>query len=359
MLNEKWENPNHKFAFSGVDNIYKHYLKSLSKKDIQNELSKNRTYTLHKETKSTKHFNPFYIYKLHQQWQSDICYLPKACVPEFRNKYLLCTIDVFSRKLFVRILERKDSETVLKAFEETHKHINKTPEVLFVDRGGEYTNKKFQNYCKMNNIKLVFAYNETKACHVERCQRTIQNILYKMLEANQTINFFPLVEKVVKLYNNRINRITGFSPNNAFLEKNSINVRNNLEKYYLKAREKTRKKARYKIGDIVRISLKKKAFNKGYLAQFTEETFKIFNVSTSMPQPRYYLSTLDGEKVKGSFYENEITLSKHETFKIEKVIKKRKRNGKLEYFVKWVGYPSSQNSWVSEKWITLFPQENG
>jgi hypothetical protein len=33
---------------------------------------------------------------------------------------------------------------------------------------------------------------------------------------------------------------------------------------------------------------------------------------------------------------------------VEKVLKTRKRNGKLKYFVKWKGYPDKFNSWTTD-----------
>jgi len=44
-------------------------------------------------------------------------------------------------------------------------------------------------------------------------------------------------------------------------------------------------------------------------------------------------------------------LSDQKTFKIEKILKKQKQKGKIRYFVKWLGYPTSQNSWVDASWI--------
>ncbi len=35
-----------------------------------------------------------------------------------------------------------------------------------------------------------------------------------------------------------------------------------------------------------------------------------------------------------------------DVYEIEQVVKTRRRNGKLEYFVNWKGYPSKFNSWV-------------
>ena len=53
---------------------------------------------------------------------------------------------------------------------------------------------------------------------------------------------------------------------------------------------------------------------------------------------------------KGPLYENELqpvkTKGQDEVYKIEKILKKRKRGKQEEYFVKWLGYPDKYNSWV-------------
>lgn len=36
-------------------------------------------------------------------------------------------------------------------------------------------------------------------------------------------------------------------------------------------------------------------------------------------------------------------------YEIDRVISKRVRKGKREYFIKWKGYPSLQNSWEPEE----------
>jgi chromobox protein 5 len=35
-------------------------------------------------------------------------------------------------------------------------------------------------------------------------------------------------------------------------------------------------------------------------------------------------------------------------YEVEKFIKTRKRDGKVEYYVKWKGYPDKFNSWTSD-----------
>ena len=38
-----------------------------------------------------------------------------------------------------------------------------------------------------------------------------------------------------------------------------------------------------------------------------------------------------------------------EEYKVEEVLNSQVRWGRLQYFVKWVGFPREENSWVSEK----------
>ena len=54
---------------------------------------------------------------------------------------------------------------------------------------------------------------------------------------------------------------------------------------------------------------------------------------------------MNGEEIKGSFYEQELQKTEQEVFRIEKVIR-RKGDKSL---VKWVGYPMEFNSWIKNK----------
>ena len=91
-------------------------------------------------------------------------------------------------------------------------------------------------------------------------------------------------------------------------------------------------------------------FEKGYLPGWTEEIFTIFKQIRRNP-PVYQLKDYNGEKLEGTFYESELQEVKKtdDVYKIEKMIKQRKRRGQTEYLVKWMGYPDSMNSWVAEK----------
>jgi len=62
----------------------------------------------------------------------------------------------------------------------------------------------------------------------------------------------------------------------------------------------------------------------------------------------YKLEYLEGEEIKGLFYEEE--LSEYNTdddtfYQVEKILRKKKIKGKTYALVKWKGYADKFNSW--------------
>ena len=105
-------------------------------------------------------------------------------------------------------------------------------------------------------------------------------------------------------------------------------------------------KPEFSVGDKVRISKKKKTFKKEYTTRWTEEIFTIVKVKHTSPIT-YKIADLNGEEIKGSFYEPELQKTSQQLFRIEKVIKR----GKKKSLVKWKGYSDNFNSWVNNKVI--------
>lgn len=113
-------------------------------------------------------------------------------------------------------------------------------------------------------------------------------------------------------------------------------------------------KYKFKIGDRVRISKLKRKFEKSYLPNFSTE---IFVVSKRLPRdpPVYKLKDYDGEELKGTFYDKELqkVVKDDDVYEVEKILKKRGRGSKVQYLVKWLGYPSKFNSWVNASEINV------
>ena len=93
---------------------------------------------------------------------------------------------------------------------------------------------------------------------------------------------------------------------------------------------------KFSVGDKVRISKKKKTFEKGYTTRWTEEIFRISEVK--LPSPvTYKIADVSGEEITGTFYEHELQKTSQELFRIEKVIKRgKKKSLDSDDFNSWV-----------------------
>ena len=107
---------------------------------------------------------------------------------------------------------------------------------------------------------------------------------------------------------------------------------------------------KFRIGDTVRISQYKNIFAKGYDANFTEEIFKITQVFRGDPN-MYKIEDLEGDPMIGKFYEQELSAvdKKDDLYKVEKILKRKKVDGKNMVYVKWEGYDNKHNSWIPEE----------
>ena len=77
---------------------------------------------------------------------------------------------------------------------------------------------------------------------------------------------------------------------------------------------------------------------------WSEEVFVVDKVQNTVPWT-YLINDLNGEEIKGSFYEKQLQKTNQKEFSIKKVIKKK--GNKL--YVKWKGYNNSFNSWIDKK----------
>ena len=150
------------------------------------------------------------------------------------------------------------------------------------------------------------------------------------------------MNKLVKEYNNSYHRTIRMKPIDASKKSNENIVRKNYNF------EITNKKQKFKIGDKVRVSLLKNTFEKGYTSNWSEEIFIIYDIKTSNVH-YYYLKDLNGEKLDGTFYQEELSktnMKDDDLYIIEKIIKKFGN----KYLVKWKGYDDDNfNSYENDK----------
>ena len=109
----------------------------------------------------------------------------------------------------------------------------------------------------------------------------------------------------------------------------------------------------FKIHDLVRVSLKKKTFEKEHDQNWSEELFRVRVRSLRAGIPIYRIVDLLGERVSGAFYQPELQKvhreEKNTIWKVDKVLHRKRKGKKIMVYVSWVGYPKKFNSWIEEK----------
>jgi len=213
------------------------------------------------------------------------------------------------------------------------------------DKGAEFLNASFQSMLRRYGIHFYTSANENlKAAIVERFNRTLKDMIFRYFTHQNTRRYVDVLDDMLYSYNNSYHRSIGMAPSEVNEENEDV-VRARL----YPSKPKTFK-WKYDAGDRVRIFMQRQPFRKGYLGQWSQE---IFEIATRLPTTpvTYELRDLTGEAIKGRFYEPEIQKvpkSDDERFDIDRVIKTRKRDGKIRYLVVWKGYPSKFDSWVDE-----------
>ena len=135
-----------------------------------------------------------------------------------------------------------------------------------------------------------------------------------------------------------------------------IEVNKNNEKYIkenIYTYDKTTKNPKFKINDLVRISLKRRPiFDKpSSNVKWSEELFKIHSINRSNVIT-YKIKDMNNEIIDGIFYQRELqkTRNTSDTYIIEKIIRKNKD----KYFVKWRNYSNGFNSWIDKNDIIKY-----
>ena len=345
-LKENYTKPGHPIAYSGIQQIYSYYNGKIPVKKIQEFLSGNESYTLHREFHKQKRNTSFTHFKRYQ-FQMDLVEIQEHAKYNDNTRYLLNVIDTFTRYAFVRPLKDKKATSVLEEFKSILQEAIQKPYMIVMDKGTEFNNNLFYAFCRDNNIKLVTPQANIHAAYIERFNRTLQNIIYKYMTENETNRFVDVLQALVASYNKRKHRIINMSPYEA-----ENNPENHLKINLLQAKTESyikKQPLKFKIGTYVRIAKQKGKFSRSYQEQTAQEIFKIYKIDTTKKIPLYHIETYNGdEQILGGFYSFELTPVSTNIFRVEKILKKRTVQGIRQLFVKWKGFDAKYNSWINE-----------
>lgn len=335
---------------------------SLNKRKVKQWLERQEVYQVHTKPKEKYTTEAIIVSEPDSQWDCDILVLPDKPKKNRNFKFLLGVIDLFSRHAWVRLLKTKTALDTANAFRSVLREGRKC-KLLRHDEGGEFRGVHFRQMLKEEGIPNIIAYGAVKSNYIERFFRTFQKKYYRYAYHNTTEKFVDIVQDIVKSYNNSVHSSTKIKPA-------EVGVHNTLELYdrvytpILQRRAQERAEPVFSIGQLVRISLFKDKFKRGYTQDWSEEVFEVWSVVKSHPV-RYKIRDLLGEKISGSFYSENLKLAnaRHASevnWKIERIISSRKKKGRQgrESLVKWFGWNSKFASYIDNSDLKKFPKIN-
>ncbi|GBM81787.1 Putative uncharacterized transposon-derived protein F54H12.3 [Araneus ventricosus] len=342
FLEKFYKNLEEPASFSGTNALGRAVGKKVKTKDIKKWLESKDSYTLHRSARRNFKRNRVIVGGIDEQFQADLLDMQFASKFNSGYKYLLTCIDVFSKFAWAIPLKDKSGQSILNGFKKIF--TERKPQVLQTDKGTEFKNSLVQNYLKKMKVHFFTTNNETKASIVERFHRTLMSKLTRYFTEYNTRKYIDVIEELIYSYNHTWHRSIKIEPS-------SVNIDNQAEVWqnlYGDLSEQKSEKPSFKVGDTVRISKWKGKFEKGYENNWSREIFTVHKIVPRIPTV-YKLQDFNNNVIEGTFYETEMQkVVDSGYYPVERVIKKRKRKGKLEYFVKFQGYPDEFNSWVSE-----------
>lgn len=181
------------------------------------------------------------------------------------------------------------------------------------------------------------------------------------MRQQRTYRYNDHLQEMVNNYNDTPHRsLNDMAPN-------QINKDNEADVWafmYLKKRPRVKPKPdfRFNVRDLVRISFTKAPFRRAYQEQYTTEVFKVSSRILKQGIIMYRLVDLKDEAVKGLFYNGElqkVDKDENSLWFIERIPRRRKRNKKMQYLVKWHGFPDTFNSWVDADDVKDTAEEDG
>ena len=356
IMEEAYNNINRPSGISSIKKLFDDVRKTnpnITIKDVKEFLSGQDSYTLHKDNRIKFPRRKFLFSRPGHTIVADVAYTKPYNVKN--NPYLLVLIDGFSRFLSILPLQSLKSVHVKPVLDSFFSDNIYRYEKMLSDEGVEFLNKNMEELYKKHKIVRYSTYNRTiKASIAERVILTIKNKIKRYVTLKNTEYFMDVLQTFVNSYNNSDHRGLGYrKPLNVHLMVNPQKILKLSQRLYKEHVKKLKSLGgELSVNQVVRIQALRHTFARSIHVKNTYELFKVIQVNKEYKPITYVLSELDGDPIQGTFYIQELTPVKDSgSYEIE-VLRSRKRKNRTDYLIKYVNYPSSKATWVSEKNLT-------
>ncbi len=254
---------NPKTGFISADKLYKKLLldgHNVKLKDVKKYLEKQYTNQINKPIKKPKEFNTIYANQNRFNYQMDIMVYDRYTFNNY--KYILMVIDVHSRYLSARAMTNRTMPNIIKYTKQIFEEMG-APKNLNLDN--EFNKSEFNKL--MTQLNIYTHYSDpgeiNKNAIVERANRTIAGLIQKWRVATNRYDWNKVLPDIVYNYNHTKHSTIKATPADVWQRKD-INKQKIIKK-----------PAIFKVGDKVRLKIKKQVFDKGDVITHSKEVYII------------------------------------------------------------------------------------
>lgn len=297
---------------------FKKYLKSNEYKfkgvDIDTYFKNQETSQITQKPQRPKEFSSVYAEKIRDNYEIDIMIYDRREIDNY--KYVFGCIDVRSRYAYCIPMTNKRGPTILKCFIDTFKIMGKPKRV---NMDNEFKSRELVKYLKDENIEVYYSYADEafesmKNPIIERFWRTLAQLLRTYRLNTGEKKWYKYLPKVVMNYNKTEHSSINTTPYNIWTGRDKSKELFNVTV------------TKYKIGDYVRIALKKtNTFTKADELGFSKDIYQIIKKDDKLTN-RYILKNINTGQTTRPHMERDFLKVDKDKVKQPKIIQTREKS---------------------------------
>ena len=353
FLRQIYYDPSHPASYEGRKALYNAVKKDgrfrVSHSQIKKWLQNQSTYSLNKAVKRNFTRGRVIVSGIDDQWDADLASFSRYEDANDGYRYLLVVIDIFSRYAWVEPIKDKSARRIVAAFNRILSK-GRSPRRLRSDAARDFTSKIFQRYLKTQKIAHFTTHTEKQANYVERFIKTLKGRIWRHMRATNSSRYIDVLQDLVNSYNRAWHSGIKSEPINVNKENESKLW---WQMYWPKSDFIKQKEPKieflFKVGDRVRISYLRSAFQREYDIKWSGEIFKVTKRFVRQGQPIYKIVDWYNNPVEGTFYQKELQkvyIKDTDTWKIEKILKYKGTGRNKLAKVRWLNWPKKFDSWI-------------
>ena len=332
----------------GITNFYKYvsnkYI-NIRREDV-NEYLQTKGFFQVTQNMNRRINKPIIARYPNQTWGIDLIDMNEIIKGNKGWRYIMTVVDIFSRKVFLNKLKRKEAIDTQIAFQEIVNKNEIAPNYLMSDNGTEWLGV-FKQYCDDNEIKQLFtrSYSPQANGVVERMNKEVRKIMRAFFVRNNNRVWYNIIDKIADNKNATFNATVNNAPDDIWSPSTDEVTRLNLPRGdpKLTAKLSLIKKAMAKIkkfkeednlevDELVRVKMSsifanvrklvKENKTKQIVVTYTPDVFYIKKViiprKRLLERKKYVLENIDGKVLTKNgidhlFYASELLRFKGET----------------------------------------------